>query len=172
MLLTPVVKNYPWGRLGRSSLVARLGSLGSGSGSGLDSIIETIPYAELWMGSHPSGASTLPDGQTLLQYIQTNPDSLGKGILNRFGPKLPFLFKVLSVEKALSIQAHPDIPLARVLHEKDPLNYPDDNHKPEMAIAVSPFEVMCGFRSLEEIQRFVQGKLFCTIFCILSHYRI
>jgi len=149
MLLQPSVKNYPWGRLGGESLVAELAGV---------AISETTPYAELWMGAHPSGPSTLPDGTTLLNYIQQNPESLGKGVLEKFGPNLPFLFKVLSVAQGLSIQAHPDIPLAKILHQRDPKNYPDDNHKPEMAIAVTPFEVLCGFRSLGEIQTYIQGK--------------
>ena len=64
---------------------------------------------------------------------------------------LPFLFKVLSINQALSIQAHPNKKLARELHQRDPKNYPDSNHKPEMLIALNDFEAMCGFRLLTEI---------------------
>lgn len=53
--------------------------------------------------------------------------------------------------KALSIQAHPDIELAKELHARDPKNYKDSNHKPEMAIALTSFEALCGFRPIEEI---------------------
>ena len=53
--------------------------------------------------------------------------------------------------KALSIQAHPDKALAEVLHGRNPSAYPDDNHKPEMAIALTPFLAMCQFRGLEEV---------------------
>ena len=62
------------------------------------------------MGTHRSGPSCLWDKPdiTLESYIEENPDCLGKPSLNRFGRQLPFLFKVLSVGKALSIQAHPD----------------------------------------------------------------
>lgn len=52
---------------------------------------------------------------------------------------------MLSVAKALSIQAHPDKKLAQVLHEGNPQNYKDSNHKPEMALALTPFEAFCGF---------------------------
>ena len=55
-------------------------------------------------------------------------------------------FKVLSVGKALSIQAHPDIALAKKLHAERPDVYKDPNHKPEMAIALTKFEGLCGFR--------------------------
>ena len=60
-----------------------------------------------------------------------------------------FVFKVLSVAKALSIQAHPDKELAKTLHKLHPDLYKDDNHKPEMALAMSEFEALCGFISLE-----------------------
>ena len=72
----------------------------------------------------------------------------------KFGHKLPFLFKVLSIGKALSIQAHPNKKLAEKLHAKDSKNYPDDNHKPEMTIAITPFDGLCGFRPLAEISHF------------------
>jgi mannose-6-phosphate isomerase len=66
--------------------------------------------------------------------------------------QLPFLFKVLSVNQSLSIQAHPDKALAKELHTRDPKNYPDDNHKPEVAIALTKFEALCSFRLQSEIQ--------------------
>lgn len=58
---------------------------------------------------------------------------------------------MLSAGKALSIQAHPCKERARDLHKSNPANYVDDNHKPELAVALTPFEAMCGFRRLEEI---------------------
>ena len=64
---------------------------------------------------------------------------------------MPFLFKVLSINQALSIQAHPNKTLARELHKRDPKNYPDSNHKPEMLIALNDFEAMCGFRLSNEV---------------------
>lgn len=65
---------------------------------------------------------------------------------------LPFLFKVLSINQALSIQAHPNKEHARILHARDPKNYPDPNHKPEMLISISDgFEALCGFRPSHEI---------------------
>ncbi len=73
------------------------------------------------------------------------------------GQDLPFLFKILSVRTALSIQAHPDKELAISLHAADPKNYRDDNHKPEMAIALEPFEALCGFRPIEEISEFLKA---------------
>lgn len=51
--------------------------------------------------------------------------------------------------KALSIQAHPDKELAKKLHKRHPNLYKDDNHKPEMALAITQFEALCGFITLE-----------------------
>ena len=73
--------------------------------------------------------------------------------------ELPFLSKVLSVETALSIQAHPDKKLAEYLYKTKPELYKDDNHKPEMAYALTPFTAMCGFRRAEAI---VQHLHDCT----------
>jgi len=69
---------------------------------------------------------------------------------------LPFLFKVLSVDTALSIQAHPDKKLAEELNLKFPQIYKDNNHKPEMAIAISSFEALCGFKSGEKMKQIIE----------------
>ncbi len=82
---------------------------------------------------------------------------MSKSVSQRYKQQLPFLFKVLSVNKSLSIQAHPNKKLAEQLHAKDPEHYPDDNHKPEMTIAITPFEAMCGFRPLAEIAHFLRS---------------
>jgi mannose-6-phosphate isomerase len=108
------------------------------------------------MGTHPSNPSKdLTTKRTLLDLVQDNQALLSQDISERFGNKLPFLFKVLSIGKALSIQAHPNKQLAEQLHKKDSKNYPDDNHKPEMTIAITPFDGLCGFRPLEEIAHFL-----------------
>lgn len=104
------------------------------------------PYAELWMGTHPSGPAKIYGTQELLsQHLMKNKHLTGGG-------DLPFLFKVLSVRTALSIQAHPDLELAKRLHSERPQSYKDANHKPEMAIAINGvFEGMCSFKTLEEV---------------------
>jgi len=108
------------------------------------------------MGTHPSNPSKDVETQrTLLDMVQDNQALMSPEISKRYGQKLPFLFKVLSIRKALSIQAHPNKKLAEQLHAKDPKNYPDDNHKPEMTIAVTPFDGLCGFRPLNEISHFL-----------------
>lgn len=107
------------------------------------------------MGTHPSNPSKdVTTKRTLLDLVQDNQALLSTEISERFGQKLPFLFKVLSIGKALSIQAHPNKKLAEQLHKNDSKNYPDDNHKPEMTIAITAFDGLCGFRPLAEISHF------------------
>lgn len=104
------------------------------------------------MGTHSSNPSyDLTTGRSLLDVVQENQALMSGPIAKKYNNKLPFLFKVLSVAKALSIQAHPNKKLAAQLREKDPEHYPDDNHKPEMTIAITPFEGLCGFRPLDQI---------------------
>ncbi|CAL8069187.1 unnamed protein product [Calicophoron daubneyi] len=111
------------------------------------------------MGTHPSGPSKLQDfsGKTLESYISENPSSLGTCVRRKFGSSLPFLFKVLSVAKALSIQAHPTKSHAEALHRQRPDLYKDSNHKPELAIALTPFEALLAFRPIAEIAQLVQA---------------
>jgi mannose-6-phosphate isomerase len=110
------------------------------------------------MGTHPSNPSRdLDTSRTLLDLVQDNQALMSTSISKKYQQKLPFLFKVLSINKALSIQAHPNKRLAEKLHERDSKNYPDDNHKPEMTIAITPFDGLCGFRPLAEIRHFLKN---------------
>jgi mannose-6-phosphate isomerase len=80
---------------------------------------------QLWMGTHPSNPSKdVETGKSLLELVQENNALMTAEISQRYGNKLPFLFKVLSIGKALSIQAHPNKKLAEQLHAKDPAHYP------------------------------------------------
>jgi mannose-6-phosphate isomerase len=96
-------------------------------------------------------------GTPLSQFLQTNPSFAGDKTVATYADQLPYLFKCLSVAKALSIQAHPNKTLARQLHANDPKNYPDDNHKPEMAVAVTDFEGLCGFRPLAQLALYLDS---------------
>ncbi|XP_047340215.1 mannose-6-phosphate isomerase 2-like [Impatiens glandulifera] len=154
------VKNYNWGRIGSDSRVSRLFSKNSGL-----SVEDDEPYAEFWMGTHDSGpafvverstnGSKNDEEETLKSYISRNPSVLGDKVIQKWGNDLPFLFKVLSVAKALSIQAHPNKELAKQLHKQQPNIYKDDNHKPEMALAITEFEALCGFVSIEDLKEVI-----------------
>jgi mannose-6-phosphate isomerase len=77
------------------------------------------------MGTHPSLPSKdLETQRTLLDLVQDNMALMSPEVTERYGGRLPFLFKVLSIRKALSIQAHPNKKLAEQLHARDPKNYP------------------------------------------------
>ncbi|KAH6559692.1 hypothetical protein BASA60_000473 [Batrachochytrium salamandrivorans] len=148
-------QSYEWGKHGAESTVAQLAAATHGFGCD-----PAQPYAELWMGTHPnapsmvveqssSSSSTNSSATPLLQIL--TPTNLGADIHSHYDGDLPFLFKVLSIAKALSIQAHPDKARAQHLHAEFPLIYKDGNHKPEMAIALTPFEAFIGFSPLGRI---------------------
>lgn len=98
------IQNYEWGKKGIESRVASLYK----NSDDQFIIDENVPYAELWMGTHVNGPSVIKKtGEPLSSYICKHPECLGKDVVNKFDKNLPFLFKVLSVHKALSIQVHP-----------------------------------------------------------------
>jgi len=120
------------------------------------------PEAELWMGAHPAAPSLLAGEagpMPLTEVIARDPEAaLGRPVVERFGPRLPYLMKVLAAARPLSLQAHPDAEQARAgyaaeagLAPDDPVrNYRDPFHKPELLVAVEPFEALCGFRAPRE----------------------
>ncbi len=128
------------------------------------------PEAELWIGAHPAAPALLEREQgltTLHKVISTDPEGeLGAGCASRFDGRLPFLLKVLAVEKALSIQVHPDRTQAQEgwaredaasIPLRDPArNYKDDWPKPEAVLALTEFEALAGFRSAEDAARVVE----------------
>ena len=123
------------------------------------------PAAELWIGAHPKAPSKVYYNKkwiSLLNLLEEYPeDILGKETASKFKNRLPFLFKVLAAEKPLSIQAHPDRTQAIEGFEKENQlkialnafnrNYRDENHKPELICALTPFEALNGFRPVNEI---------------------
>ncbi|KAK7075630.1 hypothetical protein SK128_018551 [Halocaridina rubra] len=105
MELKCAVQTYAWGVKGFKSSVAQLAKAVN---TDLE-VTDDQTYAELWMGTHPNGPSIVKEnGTSLKSYIDTHPDVLGSKVFEKFGAQLPFLFKVLSVNQALSIQAHPN----------------------------------------------------------------
>ncbi|KAI9448479.1 mannose-6-phosphate isomerase [Lactarius indigo] len=154
--VTPTVQQYDWGKLGSASKVAVFAQSAGLSDFRVD---ETKPYAELWMGTHPKSPSLITaSGETLASYLSENHSLIGEKVIQKFGAEdgnLPFLFKVLAIEKALSIQSHPDKETARKLHAQQPDIYKDPNHKPEMALAITPFAALCGFLPLMDIATYL-----------------
>jgi mannose-6-phosphate isomerase len=118
------------------------------------------PEAELWLGAHPQDPARLETDQgdvSLLETLVADPDGqLGTATRSHFGDALPFLVKVLAADEPLSLQAHPSREQAAegYLREErlgipvtSPVrNYRDASHKPELLVALQPFEAMAGFR--------------------------
>lgn len=159
VLLESAVQQYAWGKLGESSAVATLKKQEADLLKQSFHVNGAEPYAELWMGTHPSGPSKVPSAghQTLGEFLSHHSHLVDSSSAAAFGKaSLPFLLKVLSVNQALSIQAHPDKVLAEKLHAQHPTIYRDPNHKPEMTLALTPFEVMCGFRSAQDVAQHIR----------------
>lgn len=147
------VQEYAWGS--RTAIAEILG----------EPCPAKTPQAELWLGAHPKAPSLvlrqdrwirLPD------WISDSPEEiLGPSVAARFSDKLPFLLKILAAERPLSIQAHPDLAQAKagfdrensagILPNAPVRNYRDDNHKPELLCALTPFWALKGFRNVESI---------------------
>src|SRR5262249_22800513 len=142
-LLRNIIQPYAWGS---TTAIAELLGVDNAEGK---------PQAELWMGAHPTAPSRLErDGAetTLEAVIAADPvGELGAATAERFGGRLPFLFKVLAARKALSIQLHPDRAQAEagfaaeeargVPRDARERVYVDDWPKPEVLCALTPFEV-------------------------------
>ena len=123
------------------------------------------PHAELWMGTHIKGPAKILNNKKpndLAEYIKKHAKRiLGKEVIAKFGEQLPFLFKVLDVNEMLSIQAHPSKKAAEEGFAKEEESgidrmaynrtYRDDNHKPEIAIAITNSWLLHGFKSIEEL---------------------
>ncbi|XP_066246373.1 mannose-6-phosphate isomerase [Euwallacea similis] len=147
------IQNYEWGKKGLVSKVAQLRKSADPSFE----VDDHLPYAEFWMGTHVNAPSIIKaTKENLSDLLYKHPEYLGSEVLAQFN-QLPFLFKVLSVSKALSIQAHPSKKHAEQLHAQFPEIYKDPNHKPEMAIALTEFEALCGFRPWSEIKVFISN---------------
>ncbi|MGW1286730.1 mannose-6-phosphate isomerase, class I [Streptomyces sp. NPDC002586] len=114
------------------------------------------PQAEMWMGAHPGAPSRTARG-TLVDVIDADPEGeLGAEAVAKFGPRLPFLLKILAAGAPLSLQVHPNLEQAKEGYADEerrgiPVdaphrNYKDANHKPELICALTEFDGLCGFR--------------------------
>ena len=150
--LTGQVQHYAWG--GKNYIASLIG---------LNSV-EDQPCAEWWLGAHPSAPSEIENvtgKQSLIEFLSQNPTVLGQVSRQQFGDELPYLLKILDVEKPLSIQLHPTKAQAEkgfeaenakgVLLTDSTRTYKDRNHKPEMMIALSDFWLLHGFKKKSQI---------------------
>ncbi|MBO1338069.1 mannose-6-phosphate isomerase, class I [Streptomyces sp. VRA16 Mangrove soil] len=152
--LTNTIRPYAWGST--TAIPQLIGAEPTGE-----------PQAEMWMGAHPGAPSGTGRGP-LNEVIDADPArELGASAVAKFGPRLPFLLKLLAAGAPLSLQVHPNLRQAKEGYEKEeaqgvPLtashrNYKDANHKPELICALTEFDGLCGFRAPEEAARLLEG---------------
>ena len=149
--LTGKVQHYQWGGY---SFLPDLLNIPNMDGN---------PFAEYWLGAHDNFPAAIEgtDPQSLNEYVHENAYVLGLDVSQQFG-RVPYLLKVLDVKDMLSIQVHPSKESAVLEFEREnregvPLNdarrnYKDDNHKPELMLALSDFWLLHGFKT-EELTR-------------------
>ncbi|KAM3446097.1 hypothetical protein MY3296_009993 [Beauveria thailandica] len=153
--------NYPWGRKGNKSLAARMCAATPREDFRVN---ENEPYSEMWFGDYPDFPARLKYGHDLGHVLRTNTTKLlGKSPVDKFGHQLPYLPKILSIAKALPLQIHPDKALAAWLHQQNPERFPDSNHKPEIAIALSHFELFVGWKPLDRISPLFNTPNLCRL---------
>ncbi|WP_202616698.1 mannose-6-phosphate isomerase, class I [Corynebacterium neomassiliense] len=139
------IRNYSWGS--RTALADLTGR----------PLPTEHPEAEMWFGAHPAAPSRVTGtDRSLLDVITADPDGQLGG--HRRSDRLPFLLKLLAADQALSLQAHPTRQQAQEGFARENAagialtapnrNYRDDNHKPELLVALTPFEALAGFRPL------------------------
>ncbi|CAI9401084.1 mannose-6-phosphate isomerase, class I [Aestuariimicrobium sp. T2.26MG-19.2B] len=146
-LITGVVKDYAWGST--DSIPTLLHTEPTGE-----------PQAEYWLGAHLAGPAVVEGDGTLDSWLADHPEALGASSREHFGDRLPYLLKILAADQPLSLQAHPSreqaeagfaaeneagIPLGS--HQR---TYADDWPKPEMIVALTEMEALCGFRDPRE----------------------
>ncbi len=143
---------------------------------------EGEPVAELWFGDHPKAPAIVEDRgrrRPLDRWLAAHLDTLTREAREGFGERLSFLLKILDVRLPLSIQVHPDkkqaeIGFAReeaagIPREAPERLYKDDNHKPEMMVALSPFWLLHGFAEKGQIfERLAQYPALAEVAAIIE----
>jgi len=154
--LKGTIKHYDWGGF---SFIPRLLNTDNEDGK---------PFAEYWLGVHPQDHCVIETGGhavLLKEYLSDNTALLGEKVKKQFG-HLPYLLKVLDVHRMLSIQVHPskkaaEKEFARENEEGIALdsihrNYKDDNHKPELMVAMGEFWLLHGFKPAEKLKHILE----------------
>ncbi|NEC89524.1 mannose-6-phosphate isomerase, class I [Streptomyces sp. SID12501] len=152
--LDNTIRPYAWGST--TAIAALLGTEPTGE-----------PQAEMWMGAHPGAPSRTGRG-TLVEVIDADPQGeLGAAAVVKFGPRLPFLLKILAAGAPLSLQVHPNLAQAKEGYADEenrgiPVdaghrNYKDANHKPELICALTEFDGLCGFRDPSQTADLLAG---------------
>ena len=151
--LTGVIQPYAWGS--RTAIPELLGREPTAE-----------PQAELWLGAHPL-APSIVDGEPLDKVVADDPVGVvGRAAVEAFGPRLPFLLKIIAAEQPLSLQAHPSREQAEAGYAREQAagvprdaphrTYRDGWPKPELLCALAETEALCGFREPRETYQMFQ----------------
>ncbi|MEP7323241.1 MAG: mannose-6-phosphate isomerase, class I [Saprospiraceae bacterium] len=153
ILIRPAIQHYAWG--GKSYIPSWLHNSNK----------DSRPFAEAWFGDHPLAPAIVHGdhfNEPLNHWITKDPSGiLGRESIDIYGPRMPFLLKILDVHDMLSLQLHPTKQAAEYGYNREhdlqiPVdaphrNYKDQNHKPEILFALSDFWMLQGFAPIEEI---------------------
>ena len=145
--LTGTIQPYGWGS--RTVIPDLLGVPPTGK-----------PQAELWFGAHPLAPSQAA-GRLLTELIAEDPEGIiGAAPVAEFGPRLPYLVKIIAADQPLSLQAHPSRAQAEAGYAREQAagiprdapnrTYRDGWPKPEVLCALAPTEALYGFREPDE----------------------
>ncbi|MEU1206017.1 mannose-6-phosphate isomerase, class I [Nocardia sp. NPDC005825] len=152
--LVGALRSYAWGS--RTALAQLCGR----------PVPSAHPEAELWFGAHPADPARVQingHSESLLELVSADPQHELGPVAGEFGGRLPFLLKILAAEEPLSLQAHPSVEQAKagfarenhagVSLDSAMRNYRDENHKPELVVALGRFEALAGFRDPRQTVR-------------------
>ncbi|MFE3193334.1 mannose-6-phosphate isomerase, class I [Nocardia sp. NPDC059240] len=156
--LVGALRSYAWGS--RTALAQLCGR----------PVPSAHPEAELWFGAHPADPARVQingHSESLLEFVSADPQRELGGVAGEFGGRLPFLLKILAAEEPLSLQAHPSLEQARagfarenqsgIALDSKLRNYRDENHKPELVVALNRFEALAGFRDPRQTVRLLNA---------------
>ena len=146
--ISPALQGYAWGSPVAIHELLGVGRARRCAGRGVDGRPPERTVAGRWIRA-----------ESLDDVHRPGPAAaLGEDVVARFGPRLPYLLKVIAADRPLSLQVHPNVErgprrlrrrrtLAGVPVDAAHRNYRDRNHKPELVFALTTFEAICGFRA-------------------------
>ncbi|MBL0058324.1 MAG: mannose-6-phosphate isomerase, class I [Elusimicrobia bacterium] len=148
--LLPRVRHYDWGARGKRAFIPRC--------LGIRPQPNT-PYAELWFGDHPTAPSLVKTEQgeriPLDRFLKENARLFFPPGKQRKEARLPFLIKIIDAARPLSLQVHPDEKQSKagfarenaagIPRDSPDRCFPDPVAKPELLLALQPFDVLAGF---------------------------
>ncbi|GAA5896854.1 class I mannose-6-phosphate isomerase [Sporobolomyces salmoneus] len=173
--LTPFLQPFPYGKNGHESLAARYCLSTPGSKARIEKdggIKPDQPYGECWFNTHQNGPAYVEGTEKQLRdLVREDPEKwLGKKLLNdeqmrsQYENDVPYLFKVLSFDKPLPLQCHPDKKLGEKLKEQEAQekgkneDFVDGNAKPEVGVALSDyFTAFVGFRPPHQLAKIIKS---------------